>query len=59
MPQTQDSESKISVIPVDLIREIVLPYEYQKPQNGFDSASAKDAMKPRDDAREEAASDRD
>ena len=35
-----DADRSRTVIPVDHIRETVTPpYEYQKPQNGFGSAS--------------------
>ena len=35
-----DEKGKAAVIPVDLIRETVMPpYEYQKPQHGFGSTS--------------------
>ena len=35
---SHDEENMTDVIPVDQIRETVMPpYEYQKPQNGFGS----------------------
>ncbi len=40
MPGPHDSESKRSVIPAHLIREVVMPYEYQKPQDWFVSKGA-------------------
>ncbi len=58
MPQTQSSENKTPVIPVDQIQEIVLPYEYQKPQNGFGSITAEGNMTSKNDAQEKVTSDR-
>lgn len=35
-----DEKDRAAVIPVDLIRETVMPpYEYQRPQHGFGSTS--------------------
>ena len=39
-----DKKDRESIIPVDLIRETVMPpYEYQKSQHGFGSVSAPSA----------------
>ncbi len=38
---SHDEKNKEAVIPVDMIRETVMPpYEFQKPQNGFGSLIA-------------------
>ena len=43
MPHNE--HDKITVIPVDFIKETVMPpYEFQKPQNGFDSVSFEESQ---------------
>jgi len=60
MPQTRrDTENKQSVIPVEHIRENVMPYWYQKPQNGFGSVTADSDRASKKDSEKDAGMDKD
>lgn len=49
-----DDDKKETVIPVDLIRETVMPaYEYQKPQNGFGSTGVGQSPNPVQESKEQ------